>query len=447
MIEGSKISIDELKKLARENGIIGAGGAGFPMYAKLDSKADTYIVNCAECEPILKLHRQLLEQHARQILTAVDVILDAIGANSGIIAVKEHYTDAVEAVNAEIADFPRIKLKLLPSVYPAGDELLLIRYSTGRTVAPGALPITAGVIVNNVETVYNLSQALKGRAVTHKYVTIAGEVNAPVTLNVPIGTSFAELIKFAGGATIDDFAIIVGGPMMGTVGSVRDTVTKTTNALIVLPKTHPAVLSRQLKVGIMLRRAMSACCQCRTCTELCSRYIAGYPIEPHAIMRILSNGGMGDKNAILGSFYCSGCGLCEAYSCPQGLSPKLLISELKAQAKTLGITAPKGIKLGLPAKDEELRRVSSERLCSRLGISAYDVDAPLNESELSVKKVRIALNRHIGASAIVCVSEGDKVSFGSIIGKAAENALSVNVHASVSGTVTAVGNNFVEITV
>lgn len=442
----SEFTLQQLKELARDAGVVGAGGAGFPAYAKLSTDADTYILNCAECEPILKLHRQLLEAHTSEILTAMRAVMKAIGAKRGIVAVKEHYRSAVEAVRAEIEDHPGIELKLLPAVYPAGDELLLIRQVTGRTVAPGALPISVGVTVNNVETVYNLYRAMLGEPVTHKYVTVAGEVASPKTLRVPIGTAFSELVSLCGGATVEDAAYLVGGPMMGSVGSPRDTVTKTTNAVILLSREHPAVLGRQLKVGIMLRRAMSACCQCRTCTELCPRYAAGYPIEPHSIMRILSNGGMGDKSAVLGSFFCSGCGLCEAYSCPQGLSPRSLIAELKAQARTLGVKAPAGLPLGEPARDEQLRRVSSSRLCSRLGLSAYDVEAPLDDTAITAGRVKVSLVRHIGAPAVPCVSLGDTVSLGDVVGCAAENALSVNVHASISGRVTAVTDKFVEIT-
>ena len=49
--------IDELKKIAKESGVVGAGGAGFPSYAKMTEQADTVILNCVECEPLLKLHK------------------------------------------------------------------------------------------------------------------------------------------------------------------------------------------------------------------------------------------------------------------------------------------------------------------------------------------------------------------------------------------------------
>jgi Na+-translocating ferredoxin:NAD+ oxidoreductase RnfC subunit len=296
-----------------------------------------------------------------------------------------------------------------------------------------------------VETVYNLYRAINGEAVTHKYVTVAGEVAEPKTLYAPIGMRFSELVKLCGGATVDEPAYLVGGPMMGKVGSERDAVTKTTNAIILLPKNHEAVMGRKLKTSIMLRRAMSACCQCHSCTDLCSSHTAGYPIEPHMIMRILSNGGKGDMKAILGSFSCSGCGICETYACPQSLSPSLLIEELKGKARELGVKPPKDARLSEPAKDEKLRLVSSERLTARLGLKKYDVPAPISDETVNCKKVRVPLDRYIGAPAKATVVVGDEVTCGQIIGAFSEKALSVNVHASIDGKITVVTDKFVEI--
>ena len=68
------MNFEELVALIKQNGIVGAGGAGFPTYAKLDKRADTIILNCAECEPLLKLHRQILVRYAYEILSTLDLI-------------------------------------------------------------------------------------------------------------------------------------------------------------------------------------------------------------------------------------------------------------------------------------------------------------------------------------------------------------------------------------
>ncbi len=436
------MELKELKDLLRDTGVVGAGGAGFPTYAKLSDKAETVILNCAECEPLLKLHRQLLEEFTYEILWALAEIVRATGAKEGIIAVKEHYTETIEAVENEIDQFQDLRIAKLPSVYPSGDEIILIKDVCGKTVAPGALPISVGVTVDNVESVYNVYKAVKGQSVTHKYVTVAGEVNTPVTLRAPIGTRISELVAAAGGLTCEDPVFISGGPMMGKMISGADVVTKTTNAIIVLPKGHTVALTKQRNAKIMLRRAMSVCCQCRSCTELCSRHVAGYPVEPHMVMRVLSNGGRGDVESLAGALFCSGCGLCETYSCPQDLSPKLLIDQLKAAAREKGFK-PEGYGIST-IKDADLKRVSVERLTSRLGLTKYDVPAPV-AGDITANTVRIPLLQHIGAPSVPTVKEGDEVKVGDLIAKAAEGSLGVNIHASLDGKVTAVGTKYIKI--
>lgn len=437
------MELTKIKELLREMGVVGAGGAGFPSYAKLSPDAKTVILNCAECEPLLKVHRQVLEEYTYEILSALSTIVETMGAERGIIAVKTHYKSTVRAINAEISEFPLLSVHTLDSVYPAGDEIILIKEVTGKVVAPGALPITEGVVVCNVESVYNIYRAINGKPVTHKFVTVAGEVKKPVTLRVPIGTRVSQLISAAGGATVENAEIISGGPMMGKIISDSEVVTKTTNAIIVLPSEHPVVLNKRLNYKINLRRTMSVCCQCRSCTELCSRHVIGYPVEPHAVMRIFSNGGKGDVKVLEGAMFCSSCGLCETYSCPQGLSPRAVIAQMKADARAAGKKPPVGIK-PFEVKDADLKKVSVERLSARLGLTRYDVPAPISDA-FTTKSVKIPLYQHIGVPAILAVSEGDTVKAGDVIGTAKDGALSVNIHASIDGRVTTANEKFVRI--
>ena len=141
------MDINTLKNILQENGIVGAGGAGFPTYAKLDERANTILLNCAECEPLLKLHRQLLEKHAYEIMKTFSMVADVVGADEAIIGVKESYTDTVKALKTYIDEFPKVRIHELPEVYPMGDEVVLIYEATGRVVRPGGLPIEQGVAV------------------------------------------------------------------------------------------------------------------------------------------------------------------------------------------------------------------------------------------------------------------------------------------------------------
>jgi len=438
------MKLEELQALLREMGIVGAGGAGFPSYAKLSEKADTVILNCAECEPLLKVHRQVIEEYPFEVLSALSEVLAATGAKRGIIAIKAHYRSAVEAIEAELPSFPKISLHKLAAVYPAGDEIILIKEVTGKLVAPGKLPLSVGVTVCNVESMYNIYRALEGTPVTDKYVTVAGEVASPVTLLVPLGTRISELIEAAGGATCEDYELISGGPMMGRRISAAEVVTKTTNAILVLPSDHTVIKNKLRNPKINLRRTMSVCCQCRSCTDLCSRNVLGYPVEPHLVMRVLSNGGRGDVEALKGSLFCSGCGLCETYSCPQGLSPKQMIDQMKAAARAKGLKLPENVEADPNRRDADLKKVSVERLTMRLGLKKYDVTAPICE-EFATRRVKLMLSQSIGAPSEAIVSKGDRVTRGTMIAKAKDGALSVALHASIDGVVENVTDRYIQI--
>lgn len=437
------MQLNALKDLLREAGVVGAGGAGFPSYAKLSDQVDTIILNCAECEPLLKVHRQVLESYTCEILSALSDLVTTAGAKRGIIAIKSHYHSTLLALENEIIDYPTLSIHKLDAVYPAGDEIILIKEVTGKVVDPGKLPLSVGVTVCNVESVYNVYSAMHGKPVTDKFVTVAGEVAHPTTLRVPIGTKISELLEAAGGVTVEDPQYINGGPMMGRLTTPHEPVTKTTNAIIVLPSDHSIIFNKKRNSAINLRRTMSVCCQCRSCTDLCSRRVLGYPVEPHAVMRVLSNGGKGDVYALAGSMFCSGCGLCETYSCPQGLSPRAMIAELKNVARAQGYKPPDDIKPDV-VKDAQFKKVSVERLTMRLGLKKYDVPAPICE-EFDTKTVKILLSQHLGAPAVASVQEGDLVQKGDLIAHAKESALSVSIHASISGTVVAVTPRYIKI--
>ncbi|MBQ2803751.1 MAG: SLBB domain-containing protein, partial [Lachnospiraceae bacterium] len=316
-----------LSKILRENGIVGAGGAGFPTYGKLSDKADTILMNCAECEPLLKLHRQLLQVHAREILKAFALIADTVGAKEAIIGIKEEYRSTIEALEEYLPEFPIVRVHKLPGAYPMGDEVVLIYETTKRVVRPGGLPIECGVAVFNVETLYNVYRAVwEKKPVTDKCVTVVGEVERPITVRVPIGTRIDEVVAMAGGITTKEPVYLLGGPMMGSFGSAYQPVTKTTNAVIVLPKNHTLVYRRQNKFSTAVARAASSCCQCQSCTDLCPRHALGHPIEPHLFMRAAANRDFQNMAPFVDTLFCSSCGLCENFSCPQGLSPRSMMA-------------------------------------------------------------------------------------------------------------------------
>ncbi len=426
--------IDELKDIARNHGIVGAGGAGFPAYAKMTEKADTVILNCVECEPLLKLHRQLLAVHTEEIIRMLDEVRKSFGAKEAVIGIKSEYTTTIRAVKEVLEDFPDIRICELRAAYPMGDEVVLIYEATGRVIKPGGLPIDENVVVYNVETMYNLYRAVYLHIpVTNKLVSIVGEIDNPKTLRVPLGTTVREAVSFAGNITVEDPVYVMGGPMMGFPGTEDTVITKTTNAIIILPRDHHVAVRMEKNLAIEKNRASSACCQCRTCTDMCSRHALGHPIEPHRVMRAVANHDTSDLSVFANTAYCSGCGICEEYACPQGLSPKSIIQEFKNGLRKAGVKAEK-IEPAPVLEEREFRKLPVHRLAARLDLVRYDIPAPFEDITHAAVQVRIPMSQHIGAPARPVVHVGDQVKKGQQIGEP-QKGLSVAIHCSIDGVV------------
>lgn len=362
------------------------------------------------------------------------MIRECLGAEHFYVALKKGYKTTAEAVERDISSFKKGSVSYLHEVYPAGDEIVLIYDVTKRSVPAGGLPIDVGVIVYNVETVLNIYYALKGIPVTQKYVTVGGAVKNPQTFRVPIGTPLQSLVKMAGGATEEDTVLLSGGPMTGKTAVAGETVKKTTNGVLVLPKDNPVITIRRQNIGVMKKRTMSACCQCRMCTDMCPRHLLGYPIEPHRFMRGLKYDNATDTEAFLNTQYCSQCGMCEMVSCKQGLNPRTLIAEAKATMAKNGLKRLEKLP-ATPLKERDLRRMTTARLRQKLDLEKYNNPSPLSDKEVSVKRLYISLRQNIGAPSVAAVKAGERVEKGQIIAQAPENALGLPIHCPTDGTV------------
>ena len=219
----------ELKRLMKDAGIIGAGGAGFPSYAKLAEGADTLLINGAECEPLLYTDYMILKRELSVVLTGINTVLDNTSIPRAVLSVKEHTAKRLSYKDGERLD-DRISVKVLPDIYPIGDEVSLIYETLGRLVNPASLPITVGVIVYNVETMYNLGRAVRfSSPVLTKWLTVGGDIEKPVVMKVPVGTPVEELFEKLGISPDENHLVIDGGPSMGKIINPRvASVTKTT---------------------------------------------------------------------------------------------------------------------------------------------------------------------------------------------------------------------------
>ena len=427
--------MQELKNLMREFGIIGAGGAGFPSYAKLAEGADLLLVNGSECEPLIYTDYIILKNELTLVLSGISEVLSHTGIPKALVCMKEHTAKRLEMEDGErLSD--RISVKILPDVYPIGDEVGLIYEATGRLVSPGKLPITAGVIVYNVETMYNLGRAVKfSEPVTEKWLTVGGDIAKPTVVRVPVGTRVSDLLKKLEITVPDGYSVIDGGPSMGKIIKHNSAlVTKTTNALLVLPDSTQAVASKRTNEKMAIARAETACCQCTRCTDMCPRNMLGYPLEPHKMVRTAMGAVEATPVMVLSATLCCGCGVCESLACSQGISPRAVIANYKELlAKNKLRFSGSGEYEVRP--EREYRMIPIEKWKSTLGIAKFDTVADFGGEVKDFARVEIALNRHIGAPAIPTASDGDIVSFGDKIANAAEG-LSIAMHASISGRVT-----------
>lgn len=431
----------ELAKIVCDAGILGAGGAGFPTHVKINCKAEYVLANGAECEPLLRVDQQVMQYHAADVVRGIRAVKEFTGAKYAVICLKEHYHDAVKALKAVLKDCDDVTLHLLDGYYPAGDEQQIVYEVTGRVVPTGGLPLDVGAVVCNVSTLQNIALALDGKKVTHKYVTVGGAVKNPITVNVPVGISLQELIDLAGGTT-EPCDYIIGGPCMGRVVDTLDIpVTKTTGGLLAIPKGHPLFAKKDTDIN--LRMVMAVCCQCSLCTQMCPRNALGLNVQPHKAMRSIANGTdlMGDMNGI---FSCCDCGLCTYYACNFGLKPSKVMQTLKSAFGSKGIRPRKEV-YGPVDGGLENKKVPVSRLIARLGVSDYDVPAPLQDKEIKTDCVRIFLKMGVGAPSVPTVQVGDKVRKNQLIADIAEKKLGVKMHASISGTVTDITGDYIEI--
>lgn len=425
-------------------GVVGAGGAGFPTHIKANSKTGTIIANGAECEPLIHKDYELMIHFRDEIVRGLELMVESTGAGDAFFGIKKKNKKAIDAVQTQISK-GKIKLSYLGDFYPSGDEFELVYEATGKLIPPAGIPLDVGCVVNNVETLYNIAKAEEDTPVTEKFICVTGAVKKTSSFFASIGTSFKDVIEHAGGTTVKDYGLFVGGVMMGSLTfNLDEVVTKTTAGLIVLPLDHYLIKRKNQPEQNWHRIGKSACDQCSYCTEICPRYLLGYQVEPHKVMRSLgftkSGSSMWNKMAEL----CCSCGLCTLYSCPEDLYPKEACDKAKIEMKEAGIKfiQQKPVQVH-PIK--EGRRVPLNQLIQKLKLKDYDIPAPYNNNKLIPGKVSIPLKQHIGEKSVIKVKEGTKVKSGQIIAEIPEGKLGSNIHASIDGTVKKITSDFVNI--
>ncbi|WP_291325614.1 4Fe-4S dicluster domain-containing protein [Desulfovibrio sp. UCD-KL4C] len=436
----------QVENKIREAGVVGAGGAGLPTHVKANASVDTVLVNGASCEPLLMSDPHLLEAEIDTVIRGLEALLDCTGATKGIICLKGKHKKAMDSVREAVErdKSGRLEYFELRDFYPAGDEHVLVKEVLGRTVPERGIPLQVGAVVSNVESILNVAYAMDGTPVTHRYLTVTGEIKNPMVLKVPVGTLVSDVLAYAGGATISDFKVVDGGPMMGRVLSdVSRPVTKTTSGLIVLPPDHTVVAGKVMDPERIRRITNTVCCQCSRCTDLCPRNLLGHSLHPHKLMRVLHSQIL-ETEIAREALLCSECGVCEKFACPMMVSPREVNAQIKKVLMQAGVRWESSDKPLESNPFRDSRAVPTARLIQRLNVAKYDTH-PAFVGEMSSSMVTIPLGQHIGAPATCVVSVGDRLHKGDLIGEIPEGAMGARVHASIDGVVESIADGKITI--
>ena len=302
--DATKLSKEEIRKIVKDAGIVGLGGAGFPTHVKLTPKdenaIDYVIVNGAECEPYLTSDYRTMMERPEQIIGGLKVMLQLFDNAKGVIGIENNKPEAIKKLTEMVKDEPRIEVCPLLTKYPQGGERTLIYAVTGREINSSMLPADAGCIVDNVDTVASIYMAVcKSTPLMRKIITITGDAVAqPQNFSVKLGTNYQELIEAAGGFKTEPEKIISGGPMMGqALFTVDVPVCKTSSALTCFTKDQVAAFEP------------TACIRCGRCVSVCPSHIV-----PVMMMKAAMNRDCETFEKING-MECMECGSC-TYICP-----------------------------------------------------------------------------------------------------------------------------------
>lgn len=298
------LSPEEIKKIIREAGIVGLGGAAFPAHVKLsppsEKPIDTVIVNGAECEPYLTADHRLMLERPADIAFGLQAAMKALGSSRGVIGIEDNKPDAIEAMIKAVEGVDGVEVCPLPAKYPQGAEKMLIEMITGRQVPSGGLPMDIGVVNHNVGTCVAIAEAIReSRPLVERVVTVTGlGIANPANLKVRIGTLVQELIEECGGLTPEARKIITGGPMMGLALPGTDIpVIKGTSGILILTEKEVPVSE------------IYPCIRCAKCVDACPVNLLPNFLGTAGEQMLL------DQAEALHATDCIECGCC-TYICP-----------------------------------------------------------------------------------------------------------------------------------
>ena len=311
---------EEIINKIGDAGIVGMGGAGFPTKVKLSpkepDKIEYIIANCAECEPYITADYRRMLEYTEDLVSGMKVILSLFPNARGVFAVEDNKKDCIEKLQKAVAGEPRIDVKALMTKYPQGAERQLIYAVTKRAINSTMLPADAGCVVDNVETIISIYNAVvKGIPSMERVDTVTGDgVVNPGNYKELFGTNQNDLFVAAGGLKEGCEKVISGGPMMGFALYTTDTpITKTSSSILCMSKDEVSACEP------------TACINCGRCVDACPSRIIPSRLADFAERH--------DEEAFLkfNGLECVECGSC-SYVCPAKRQLKQAIGSMRKTA-------------------------------------------------------------------------------------------------------------------
>ena len=255
--EVKALSVEETTEIMRHAGIVGAGGGGFPTYFKYKNPQPNLIVNCTESEPGYWADKMVHREYFDEFLELLEAMKEIFGIENVILGV--HFKDEEWFSRYKENADGLYEVSLVPNKYSMGEEKTLIKnifnedkekWVPRRVELPDGnkrpgLPLDAGHIVNNSETLLNIYNALfLGKPTTTKFLQVFGPELELKLFEAPLGASATELLELSGidvEAEAGKLSVIDGGPYLNemgieSLGEGDAYVRRTTNGFLVIPK-------------------------------------------------------------------------------------------------------------------------------------------------------------------------------------------------------------------
>lgn len=344
----------ELRTWIAKAGIVGLGGAAFPTSAKLDQGARaselTLIVNGAECEPYISCDEMLMRERASDVVLGARILIHALQARECIIALEDDAPLAASAMREAIANAAddRVRVAIVPMLYPAGAERQLIAAVLQREVPSAGLPIDIGVLCHNVGTAAAIARWVRdGEPLISRIVTVTGDgVARARNLEVRLGTPIAQLIEECGGYTSRVERLLMGGAMMG--------IALPSDAIAIVKGTNCVVAASAL--DLQPRMPEMPCIRCGNCSEVCPAYLL--PQQIHLNARANDLAGL----ERYGLMDCIECGCCD-FVCPSQIPLVERFREAKPRlaAHLLARDAARDARLRYESRTARLERLEAEQ--------------------------------------------------------------------------------------